>query len=708
MNALTPLPPALPALICLPDAAANPTTDLSFLGSEEDSLIWGRLTPKARAEVGFWLEDIEKIEAAGTGTKGLAVGKIARRRGLTESAVRAKYDRWKKEGWQALINRSKFKPLRAVPEATVGYYQSLCHAHGRARVTATQAWRALLKQLEQWRKDGGLPSSEHAIPGYDTPPKSLSSTRLPAGWSRDQFLRRAPSRAERSLTAQGPKAYSAYVPSIHTTRVGILPGQLVFFDDEQQDIYVNFMGSNKTMVRPLAFHALDCGSGCNLLRNFKPMIALPDGSKRQLNQSDFYWFTLAFLTQVGWREDTGTMLVGELGTAAWAEKFREAMRGASGGKVSFDTSGRFGDPAFRGSLFEGKSCGNSRFKAPIESGFNLIRNYTSALPGQTGRNRDEAPEESYGMKRYNDWCLKLVRTLPMERAMQVRMGLLEWSQFVGIGHDIVEAINQRTGHELEGWAESGYSLTVIHVNGTDLRLTPQQLKEATPQQVAAFQALIGMGAGRIEAMSPREVWDAAPKGAFRRLRDWMVGAVMGVEHARRVKVTDKLTIEIDDQEIDPDTLRYIAQVQNENGLVHQLERGNVYLAWLNPYAPDKLQIGLATKGHEGQWLGTAPAIPKPRRTDHESLVRQYSAVRQATAGERYLIEQHVSSTLLARTADFRWNKTLADTGKPVTPGEKAAASREAELTEALSVPEREAPAKVQRKAGPGILPDPFG
>jgi len=671
------------------------------LSTEAAGLAWARLNGEARNEVEKWQAAMELIDSAEGGKKGLVIRQIAAQRDLTSGAVRLKYDRWKKDGWLALVNRARHREKAVVPAATVAFFQSLCHAHGRQKTTASQAWRALVKRLANWRADNGLPGSEFAIPGYQTPPADMRSTRLPAGWSKDAFLRRAPSQAERSLSALGPKAYSAFVPSINTTRVGIKPGELVFFDDEQQDLYVNFMGSNRPMCRPLAFHALDCGSGCNLLRNFKPMVTLVDGSKRQLLQSDFYWFTLAHLTQTGWREDTGTMLVGELGTAAWAQDFREQVSRVSGGKVSFDTSGRFGDPAFRGSLFEGKSCGNSRFKAPIESGFNLIRNYFAGLPGPTGRNRDEAPEESYGLARYNEWCLKLIRTLPLERAMQVRTGLLEWSQFCTIAHDIIEAINRRTGHELEGWARAGHSLTVIHVNGTDLRLTGEMMANAKPEEIALFQLLIAKGMGRIEQMSPREVWDAADKKPFRKMKDWMIGPIMGEKHARIVKVTQKLTIEIDDQEIDPDTMRFLGQVQTGQGLIQQLVRGGTYLAWLNPYAPDRLQVGDARPGHVGEWLGTAPVIPKPCRTDHEALVRQYSAVRQATAMERYQIEQQVSSTLLARTADFRWNQKLADTQRPLTPNEKAEAHRAEEFAEALITT---TPAKAPAKS---VLPDIF-
>lgn len=138
-------PPA--QLVCLPDPAVS--SDLTFLKSEEDSLVWGGLTDKVRAEVEQWIVDMGIIETSGRGGKGATISKIARGRGLTENAVRTKYDRWKSEGWKALINRSKCKPSRAVPEATITYYRGLCGMHDRVKTTASEAWRKLVDQLNR-------------------------------------------------------------------------------------------------------------------------------------------------------------------------------------------------------------------------------------------------------------------------------------------------------------------------------------------------------------------------------------------------------------------------------------------------------------------------------------------------------------------------------------------------------------------------------
>lgn len=697
-------PAPTPALAVLPDPAPGTLTGaVPEFRSEEDSLLWARMTPRSRSDWHFWNDDMRRISEAGRGTRGAIITRIARSRGLTTGAIRTKWDRYQREGWTALVNKSRTKTASEVPHATVEFFRTLCHGHQRRKTTASQAYRLLVARWKQWQKDP-YPDSPHAIPGYTTPPPAQASTGLPAGWSKTRWIQRAPDTAARTLTALGPKAYSAYLPSIRTTRVGIAPGQIVFFDDEQQDLYVNFLDSNQAPLRPLAFHALDCGSGCNLFRNFKPQITLETGQRRALNQSDFYWFTIAFLTQVGYREDTGTLLVGELGTAAWAEPFRDALKSLTKGKVTFDTSGRFGDPAFRGSLFEGKSCGNSRFKAPIESGFKLIRDYVSILPGATGRNREEAMEETYGLQRYNKWCLDLMQTLPPERALLVRAPLLEWNQYVRLAHDIVEAINRRGEHDLEGWAESGYCVPLIRMGDQSIRLTADFMASADAMDLEFYARLVKAGRATPVRMSPREVWDQTTRGnaPFRRPRPWWIPGLMGIQHARPVKVTDKLEIQIIDREVDPEPMRWLASIENEFGLKSHLTRGQTYLAWLNPYDPSTLHIGDARKAHEGKWIGSCPLIPRHVRGDAEAIHRQIGYLLQETASERYDIERHVHRDLAARTAEKRWNQRLGDTSRPLTPAEHAAAARREEAAHALDTVATPATPKKP------VIPDAFG
>ncbi len=691
-----------PALTVLPDY--NAAVRLPDIRNEDESRVWSGLSDTGKWECLFWEDDVKRIQAAGHGTRGRILSQIATRRGLTPSAVRNKFDRWQREGWPALVNRSRHKASSTVPYATIEFYRGLCHGHQRQKTTASAAWRILVARWKAWVKEGGLPGSECAIPGYITPPRALHGTDLPAGWSKEQWLKRAPDQAARTQTAQGNKAYSAFLPAIRTTRVGIKPGEVVFFDDEEQDIYVNFLGAGKQdLMRPLAFHALDLNSGCNLFRNFKPQLMLEDG-RRKLSQSDFYWFTFAFLTQVGYREDTGTLLVGEMGTAAWGREFREALEKLTQGKVRFDHSGRYGDPAFRGALFEGKSCGNFRFKAPVESGFKIIRDYTSLLPGATGRNRDLAPEESYGLARYNKWTLDLIQTLPLERAMLVKMPVLEWCQFTKVGHDIVEAINRRTDHELEGWAQCEYAVQTIRMDGKEIRLIPEVLKNATPEDMEFFTRMGRLQGMTCQRLSPREVWDLTPKKAFRKPRPWWIADLMGLRHARRVTVTQKLELQIKDREIDPDPLRYVANCTNAEGHAFLLNRGQEYLVWLNPYDPSHIQVGDARKGHEGRWLGQCELIPRHNRLEEEAIHKQIGYLTAATASERLANERQSIHKLAERTVAHRWNQRLADTSKPLTPGEHAAAAAAEEATEAME----EIAAMPARKGPADFLPDPFG
>lgn len=681
-----------------PDRTPATHQGMPDLRTEEDALTWARLKPKAQSEALLWEQDMQEIDAAGHGTRGRILSKIARRRALTDSAVRNKYDRWKKEGWTALVNRARHRSGGCVPHAAIEYYKGLCHGHQRTKTTATQAFRLLEARWKLWRREGGGPGSDHAIPGYHTAPAPLRTTGLPPGWSKEQWLRRAPDHYERSLSGIGPKNYSSYLPGIHTTRVGILPGQIVYFDDEHQDVDVLYLGGKQGLMRPLAFHALDAGTGAFVFDNFKPQLVLANGSRRALNQEDFYWFTLAHLTKNGWRKDTGTVLIGELGTAAWGEPFRDALHKITGGQITFDTSGRFGDPAFRGALFEGASTGNFRYKAPIESAFNGLRNYFSLLPGPTGRNRDNAPEESTGIERYSKWAVKLVEELSEERAMLVRHHVLEWHQFTLLAHALIGIINRRTDHNLEGWAKCGYSIPVLRIGEVENPIGPEQMASITPEQ---WGVLNQMGSVRMTAMSPWQAWEARETKAFRFPEAHWTPALMGIKYARQVRVTAKLEIIIHDQEIDSDPLIYLAEITDQRGHKMLLTREKTYLAWLNPYDTSAIQIGDNTKGHEGEWLGTAPLIPRHHKLETENIHRQIGRLRQATAAEQLAIERQSRNALAERTAAFRWNKRLQDPA-PLTPAEHADAAHQTDLTEAL--PMAKAPTSRPKK---DILPDIF-
>lgn len=664
-----------------------------------------RLKDKARQEVWAWLPLMEQIHHAKHGTQGELIRRIAQGKKLTASAVRKKYDNWLRVGWRALYSKSKHKSACVLPVEFVEWWREFMRPFQRKKSTCKAAFRKLVHRLELWEQDGGGPDSRHAIGGYDRCPERQRSTQLPMGWSETNLTRLKASKAERAMECQGPKAYADFVPGIMSTRVGFKVGELVFFDDQEADLKVNFPGKNIKATRPLGFAALDWVSGQRIMTGWKPTLLRMDGTREKLNERDFYWFVLGYLTLHGWRSDTGTLLAMEMGTASVKDWFREAVGKVTGGKVRMEHSGRFGDPAFKGMLYEGKSCGNFRFKAALESAFNLERNEMQFLPWQQGRNRDLAPEENHGLDRYNTYLLKALRDLPPEQQAALVMPCLEWSQFLAIFENVQHRINQRTNHGLLDFTEMGFTVQELWMPGMlkGVPLTLDYLRQMDPEQRQALDALAGTDAIRCRLMSPHEVWTAGSKG-MTRLQGHHLPILMPEEYALRLRVDDEFLLRHEDPELEPGPMIYLAgKVVNNHGEEIRLKRGTVYRCYLNPFARKTLQVC-----HEdGRWIGEAPRWDRINRLDPDALTQQMILAKDAVAAERADMKRRAEATGLKRTADYRWNKEVIS-GRVKTPGRaetEAAQERMEEAAEEL----RGGGGVVERMmdfAGAGSAPEP--
>ena len=104
------------------------------------------------------------------------------------------------------------------------------------------------------------------------------------------------------------------------------------------------------------------------------------GRRTKLTEREFRWFVVAYLTTVGYRQDTGTTFIVEHGTASIRADFERRIQLATGRKVMVDRGGIAGQPAYAG-MFEGQARGNFQFKAALERARVLVRNEMAALPG---------------------------------------------------------------------------------------------------------------------------------------------------------------------------------------------------------------------------------------------------------------------------------------------------------------------------------------
>lgn len=663
------------------------------------------LSATDRARVGLLYDACKAVAGAEHGTRGAVMAAQADLTGLSVKSLQRIYAAWRESGgnWQALCDGRRVGAHKsaAIPAAFAAHVAALHERHQRD-TSGKQVWRVLIDAWKRWQVSQ---SPTDAIPGYDAPPPPTAKG-YPAGWSAKNINRMRGTSYGLKLARQGSKAASALLPSVLTSRVGLQFFQRVFFDDQEYDTKVVIPGLSGPM-RPVGFNALDHYSGAFV--DYCLKLKREDGDTvRSLNKEDFTWFVVRLLCTVGYRDDaTGTELIFEHGTAdAYRSKsltsgtghtsFEDAIAAVTGERVRISRSGRFGDPVFAGMLFRGKSTGNFRFKSPIESMFNLVRNHAAALPGAQGRNFALSPEEMPGMEAEEKQLLSVWQSLSDDRrALIPHFHHLTFAEFGWLFRDIYRAINGRRDHALEGWEKLNHVRSEWSLDG-DMWLPRERLLALPPakQELAATVA-----DWRAVRMSPAEVV-AQHKGELTRLHWSNIPLVMPLQWARAMKVSPKYTVQIKDSLIDPEPLVYIAQAETAQGRTETLSPGDEILGYLNPFDPSFMVIcdkagrliGRLTQ-HVRATAGTAEVYPQIHRI--EQLRKTLSIGTEL--GAATLMEERQALVDLRRDLQ---------NGAPVSASERAdaaaIASRDKRMDRAIQAPDWD-----EFDAPQGAAPSPY-
>jgi hypothetical protein len=597
------------------------------------------------------------------------------------ATLRERFYKWRNGGcdWRLLIDRAKFpEPDRCTfPPAFETFVTNIYESHQRDR-TAKTAYRILMARLTEWEKSPF--AADLAIPGYVTPPRRSPYTHHPIGWSYRnicRLLERTSNAYQRTVRRQGTKAASEFLPSIRTSRVGLAFGQIFFFDDSQHDVYVNLTGRNRAAMRPLSFNCLEALSGSLCLLGLKPEMEEIDPitkrpKKRVLDQLDFFWFVMLQLTTVGYNAREGSLLVWEHGTANVdkAAGFDENIQRVTGGKVFVDRSGKFGRPEFKAMLFEGKPSGNFRFKAPIESFFQNVRNYSAALPAPTGLNPDRAPDESHGLLLRNKAIQALIDKLDAPTFLRLKRHILEWEDYARICRAIHDIIDRRDDHDLQGYRKLGFTKQSYRLSLDSPHWMSEREYQLIPaEQRAALDHITAQpGYYRSDLLSPYEVRRAHER-TLTRLPRATIALLAPPRAWRAVTVSKSLEIEIVDQWIDSEPLIYIAKVTPPKGSgTITLERGRTYNVLLNPFDPSLLDVAEM----DGTFLGTAKRLHIPCRLDIEAIVEQLGAAKTIRADQSVEVHSRMRTEAEKRVEDYHFNKRLL-VGQAASPEEKAQA-----------------------------------
>lgn len=568
-----------------------------------------QLPAEVRRDVDLWVRELQAV----TRPIQRSLAAVAARLGVSAKTARRKYDAWRTaRDWRALVNRAKVPAERGLDDEFTDWWKKMCEQNGRK---CKPAYREFVRR---WKAGEHLPGLDNTLPRHELPP----------GTSYDNLIRFKPTKFELTAARIGRSAAADHRPLVFTTRVGLQVGQYLVFDDMWHDFKVVAVGQRRAM-RLLQLHAHDLFSGCQFARGIKPRLEDEATGKSVGLKEDEMLFLLAHvLDTYGYRGDGCTLLV-EHGTAAVREDIERAVFDLTKGKITVNRSGIEGAAAFAGQ-YAGRSKGNFRLKAALESLGNLIHNETANLiqfPGQTGSNsRVNLPEELHGRERHADALIKAMLALPPDRAAQLRMPFLEVSQARWLVEAVMDRINARWEHELEGWEEAGLTTVDYSVPGVGV-MTGAAVLALPPEKQAAVLAVAAPVARKL---SPQEVFNNGRR-ALVRFQPAQTAMLLHTRAGREVKVGNDRLIEFEDQNISPAPLVYEART---------FAPGDKFEIVVNPFAPQTAHLFDA----RGAWVGVVDAWQKIRRDDVAGLHRQM--------GEAAKIERQLLQPLAARGAEL--------------------------------------------------------
>jgi hypothetical protein len=477
----------------------------------------------------------------------------------------------------------------------------------------------------------------NSLPGYADWPEADAVTGEPRGWSDDNLDRRCrPDEFTTAVLRRGRSAAAEFRPKVGTTREGLKYAQLYYFDDQQFDEHVNFLGVARKAMRPWGLDCLEALSACHVANLIKPNLYDDvERVKQRIRQVDMLWFAVHVLMHEGYRTDTGTILAGELGTAHLPETIARALQTATDGKVVFDGGGSDGAPPFAG-MFEGKGGGNPRHKSPLESIRNLLRNEMSALPGATGLDRNQSPETNVpdkgGQFKYNTTLLKACEALPEEQRQRLRFPFMDYHHFAQLAIYFTNVIDRREDHDLKHWHRCGFVVEawrcLSHATGaaqySEWRAMESFLALPADQQAfyrEQFRQHPELTATR--RLSPWQVRQMLRRDPnIRKLKPSVLPEIFGLEgqFSREVTVTSDNCIEIRDREIDPEPLVFHACVKSRFDADEWLPRGMTFFGFLD-HISGQLYLFDQREQRRGAYVGVCQLAEDAPLANRDALAR---------------------------------------------------------------------------------------
>lgn len=553
-------------------------------------------------------------------------------RGLSLKTLYRKASMMAEHGWRGAVDGRTLRKLESVGlgsnQEFVDYWQTL--VAGNQRKTAP-AYRRLIEQVSRGDKIPGLGTwrdmwqRDHA---GDTPPSVCPYTlggETPPLMSYSAMLRLSPTAFGIKASRVGLMAAATdYIPDVLRTRVGLKRCQVIQIDDMWDNAKVSF-SKNKLGERVVELSAVDVLTGKIICYLAKPVIRMDDDT-RQVIRSEWTRYIIGHIVcNLGIPERM--LIMGEHGTASVGDDFASALRDVSNGSITFGAGGLLSQPLARG-LYDGRPKGNPKYKGLIECLHSLKQNEMADIKGQIG-SRDSLgnePETVYGMGKTELALATAVTALESSRpGIMARLAWpwMPWEDYASAKAAAYDAINRRTWHEMEGWAECGHLVGEWRPQA-GMAWMPMSALEAMGEAAPAMRRVIESNRDlfRTRQMSPEEAWNSRSQ-EVKAMGDWAMPLILGQNLAQICQVSPKLEMDYRDAS----TMRRHTIAALINGI--PLERGSSYRIWINPCNCAKAYVA----DMQGRFLGVARVSQAGMYGDMDALERSLGIRQQAIAAE---------------------------------------------------------------------------
>lgn len=637
-----------------------------------DRADFSQLPEVVKREVHTWLHALSEIIDAPH--RGCAFSAASRQLQCSLKTVIRKYYAFVNNGhdWRVLVNRAK-APARedvGLPSEIIQLYKIYTERNQRK---SAPAHRAMMRDWKAGKLDEFVFDRSPVKINW---PKVDHRTGRPTGCTYSNLQRQAKApRFDLTIARIGRTAGAAYRPLVYTGRKGLWVMSHCMLDDMWHDFFVNSL-AEKQAGRPLELFSHDLYSARKIRWGVRIRTRDETGKYNGLAERMTRYILAATLFEVGYSR-RGTVIVAEHGTAAVdgitkKGKFTHTIRDGldkelweiSGGLITVERSGMTGAAAAAGQ-YSGLSKGNFRMKASLESSNNLVHNEFAALPAQTGMSVERRPEQLNGLLRHNNALLAAYSLLPELMRERLQFPMLEVNQFMPIAIELYRHIENYTDHNLTDWIECGHVVNEFYFDGR--WMDQRAVIQAAPEVQDLFSAMLD--SGRIETrsrpMSRREAWDAGA-GELVKLPGHGVVAILGGDLAIERKVKDG-RFEFTDAEVGPGLHRYDSLAVDPQGRKCELREGEVYQAFVNPFAPETLFVCNARGGYIGECKRIATAC----RGDEEAVQRACGAAakRESDLLNPYRL-RHMAEAR-EKAARHKNNAMALDTSEPKLPRSKA-------------------------------------